>query len=289
MSVSPSPPARRARWLPRLGAVGWFAVAVLVFWLLVALFGPLLAPYQESDIINDVSFAGPGEFGLALGTDYLGRDVLSRIIYGARMTLGLALLACLIAFCSGVLLGFTAAAAGGLVDDVLSRINDAFLAFPSIMLALICISALGTSHTILVLTVGFIEATRVFRVARALGLNIFVMDFVEVARALGEGTWWIIRNEILPNSVVPLSTDFGLRFTYAILLVSAIGFLGLGVQPPHADWGMMVRENLTGIHFGATATLLPALAIFSVTLATNFLVDWNLARFQRDISDEMIK
>ena len=212
-----------------------------------------------------------------------------RLIYGARMTIGLAITACLLAFGVGTVAGFTAGLVGGRTDDVLSRINDAFLAFPSIMLALIVISALGTSLTILVLAVGFIEATRNFRVARALAMDISVMDFVEVSWARGESTLWILRHEVLPNSFIPLSTDFGLRFTYSILLISAISFLGLGVQPPFADWGGMIRENMAGVHFYATGTLLPALAIFSMTLAINFLVDWNLSRSNKDISDEMIK
>ena len=273
---------------PRLGVMGWIAIGVLAFWFVVALVGPATVPFKESDIVTQTSFGSPGEEGL-LGSDYLGRDVASRVVYGARMTLGLALTACVLAFTGGVTLGFMAATLGGRVDEALSRINDAFLAFPSIMLALICISALGTSLTILVLTVSFIEATRVFRIARALCMNVFVQDFVEVSRARGEGIWWIMANDILPNALIALSTDFGLRFTYAILLVSSISFLGLGVQPPHADWGMMVRENLGGVHFGATAALIPALAIFSVTLSINFLVDWNLSRSDIDIPDELIK
>ena len=273
----------------RLGFVGWLCITVLTLWALIALFAPWIAPYAESDMIAKSVFLGAGDQNLWLGSDYLGRDVLSRLIYGARMTIGLAFTACLLAFSIGTTLGFTAGIIGGRTDDVLSRINDAFLAFPSIMLALIVISALGTSLTILVFAVGFIEATRNFRVARALGMDISVMDFVEVSRARGENTWWILRNEILPNSFIPLSTDFGLRFTYAILLVSTISFLGLGVQPPHADWGGMVRENMAGVHFYANATLLPALCIFSITLAINFLIDWNLSRSNKDISDEMIK
>ena len=273
---------------PRLGVIGWIAIGVLAFWFVVALVGPATVPFKESDIVTQTSFGSPGEEGL-LGSDYLGRDVASRVVYGARMTLGLALTACVLAFTCGVTLGFMAATLGGRVDEALSRTNDAFLAFPSIMLALICISALGTSLTILVLTVSFIEATRVFRIARALCMNVFVQDFVEVSRARGEGIWWIMANDILPNALIALSTDFGLRFTYAILLVSSISFLGLGVQPPHADWGMMVRENLGGVHFGATAALIPALSIFSVTLSINFLVDWNLSRSDIDIPDELIK
>ena len=273
---------------PRLGVAGGIAIGVLVFWFVVALVGPATVPYEESAIVTQTSFGSPGEEGL-LGSDYLGRDVATRVVYGARMTLGLALTACVLAFTSGVTLGFMAATLGGRVDEAMSRTNDAFLAFPSIMLALICISALGTSLAILVLTVSFIEATRVFRIARALCMNVFVQDFVEVSRARGEGIWWIMANDILPNALIALSTDFGLRFTYAILLVSSISFLGLGVQPPHADWGMMVRENLGGVHFGATAALIPALSIFSVTLSINFLVDWNLSRSDADIPDELIR
>ena len=273
----------------RLGFIGWLCIVVLALWTLIALLAPWLAPHPESKMVAKSVFLTAGTDGLWLGSDYMARDVASRIIYGARMTIGLAFTACVLAFAVGTTLGFTAGLLGGRTDDVLSRINDAFLAFPSIMLALIVISALGTSLSILVLTVGFIEATRNFRVARALGMDISVMDFVEVSRARGESTWWILRHEILPNSFIPLSTDFGLRFTYSILLLSTISFLGLGVQPPHADWGGMVRENMAGVHFYANATLLPALCIFSITLAINFLIDWNLSRSNKDISDEMIK
>lgn len=275
------------RRFPSLRRGAWLAVLILVFWGIVGVLAPVIAPHAESEILTNTSFAPPGQVTF-LGTDYLGRDVLSRLIYGTRMTLGLAFLACCIAFFTGTILGFFAAMSGW-VDNVLSRINDALLAFPSIMLALICISVSGPSQTVLVATVGLIEATRVFRIARAVGMNVNVMDFVEVARARGESYWWIIWNEILPNSLVPLSTDFGLRFTYSILLVSSISFLGLGVQPPHAEWGTMVRENLSGLYVYATAVVIPALAIFSVTFAVNALVDWNLSRMRRDISDEMIK
>jgi peptide/nickel transport system permease protein len=270
------------------GVLEYLAMTVLLFWLFVAIFSPVLAPHLYSDIVSTKSFGGIGQEGL-LGTDFLGRDVLSRMIYGCAMTLGLAFSASLLAFGFGVSLGFLAAVLGGWVDDLMSRINDVFLAFPSILLALICISALGTSVMILISTVAFIEATRVFRISRAIALNVFVMDFVEVSRARGESTWWIMKYEILPNSIVPLLTDFGMRFTFAILLISAISFLGLGVQPPMADWGMMTRENLQGVHFGAPALLIPAFSIFTVTLSINLLVDWNLQRSHKKIPNEMLR
>ena len=279
---------RRRLASDRLGFVGWSCIAVLAFWAIVAVCAPVLAPHAENALITETVFAPMGSESLWLGSDYLGRDVLTRLLYGARMTIGLALIACIITFAVGTTLGFTAGLLGGRLDGVLSRTNDAFIAFPSIMLVLIVISALGPSLTVLVLTVGLIEASRNFRVARALAMDISVMDFVEVSRVRGESTWWILTFEILPNSLAPLSTDIGLRFTYSILLVSALSFLGLGVQPPHADLGGMVRENMVGVHFFASSLLLPALSIFSITLAINFLIDWNLARSNKDISDEMV-
>jgi len=280
-----------------LGFLGWLSVIILLFWTVIAIGAPWLAPYEESTILTDQSFAPEAEGArMVFGSDYLGRDVLSRLMYGARMTLGLALAATVLAFLLGVTLGFVAGIRGGRTDDIMSRINDAFVSFPSIMLALVLVSAFGSTLWLLVLTIGFIEATRVYRIARALAQNIMVMDFVEVSRARGESIWWILKNDVLPNAFVPLSTDFGLRFTYSILLLSSLSFLGLGVQPPFADWGSMVKENMASLNYVlfygiqvALAPLLPAFCIFSVTLANNLLVDWNQSRSQQDISPELIR
>ena len=276
------------RKLPSFGIYGVVCIAVLIFWLFVSIFGTTVSPHTESEIVSNTSFAPVGVDG-TLGTDYFGRDLLSRIFYGARMTLGLALIATVVAFFLGVGLGFVAGIAGGRVDSAISRVVDAFISFPTIMLALLMVSIVGTSLPALVATIGFIESTRVFRISRALAINTMTMDFVEVSRARGESIWWILWHEVLPNAFIPLSTDFGLRFTFSILLLSSLSFLGLGVQPPYADWGSMVKENMTGIHVGSMAVLLPALSIFTVTLSVNFLVDWNLSRSQRDISDEIVK
>ena len=259
----------------RLTLTAWIGIAILGFWLAVAAFGPVLAPYGESEILSARSFAPAGEVGL-LGSDYVGRDVFSRVLYGARMTMGLALITTLISFSVGIALGFTAAVSGGVADNVLSRINDAIMAFPAIILALMVITALGTSLVIVVVTVALIDATRVFRIARALAMDISVMDFVDVARARGERVWWITRREILPNTLGPLAAEFGIRFTYAILFISALSFLGLGVQPPAADWGVMVKENLQGLLFGSAAALLPAASVASLTVGINLIVDWFL-------------
>jgi len=245
----------------------------------------LFAPHGEGELLTNDSFAPPSAAEL-LGGDYLGRDMLSRLLYGARRTLGLAALITMLAFGVGVLLGFLSAIAGGWIEGLISRVNDVLLAFPSLILALIVIAALGTSLSVLVLTVALIEATRVFRVARALGMDIVAMDYIEAARARGEGFWWIMWREILPNAMSPLAAEFGVRFTYSILFVSALSFLGLGVQPPEADWGVMVKENLQGLLFGSMAPLIPAAAIASVTIAINLLVDWQLRQTSRDVSYE---
>ena len=278
---------KRKRYLPSFGIYGLLCIGILIFWMVIVLFGPWIAPHTEAEIISGTSYAPIGVEG-PLGTDYLGRDLMSRVIYGARMTLGLALLATVLAFLMGVVSGFVAGIAGGWVDSAISRIVDAFISFPTIMLALLIVSIFGTSLTALVFAIGFIEATRVFRISRALAVNTMAQDFVEVSRARGESVWWILWHDVLPNAFIPLSTDFGLRFTFSILLLSSLSFLGLGVQPPYADWGSMVKENMTGIYVGSMALLLPAICIFSVTLAVNFLVDWNLSRSQRDISSELV-
>jgi len=265
----------------------WTGALMLAFWVGVALLGPFFAPHGEGQLLTNDSFAAPG-VGDLLGGDYLGRDVLSRLIFGARRTLGLAALITLLAFTTGVVLGFFAAIAGSWIDGLLSRIDDVLLAFPSLILALIVIAALGTSIPVLIVTVALIEATRIFRVARSLGMDIVAMDYIEAARARGEGSWWIMWREILPNAMSPLAAEFGVRFTYSILFVSALSFLGLGVQPPNADWGVMVRENLQGLLFGSTAPLIPAAAIASVTVAINLLVDWQLRQTNRDDSYEPV-
>ncbi len=248
--------------------------------------GPYVAPYHEADILDESLFIVPGSDNpypdtdfqppskvAFLGTDYLSRDTLSRILWGARTTIGISFAATFLAYLVGVTLGIAAAVGGGTLDTILSRVNDAFLSMPTIMLALVVIAAIGSTIPILIVLVGLIYATLVFRIARALGLDVMVSDFVDAARVRGEGLWWIIVHEILPNVAMPLATDFGLRFVYVILFISSLSFLGLGVQPPQSDWGSMVRENLAGLPYGSIAPLVPALAIATLTIAINLIVD----------------
>lgn len=249
------------------------ATLVLLLCVAGALFAPFFAPYDEAAILTNESFAYPND-ELFLGGDFLGRDVLSRMLYGSRVTLGVALAIAAVAFIIGSILGFLAAVLRGWPDTVMSRSVDALISFPAIMIALIVITGLGSSLPVLIITVGLIDATRVYRIARALGMDIVVQDYIEAARVRGEGLAWIAWHEILPNALAPLAAEFGIRLTYAILFVSALSFLGLGVQPPRADLGLMVRENMQGLLYGTYTPIYPALMIAAVTLSVNLLVDW---------------
>lgn len=260
-------------------------LAVIGLAAFIAIFAPLIAPYDEGTILTNESFASPGN-GMLLGSDYLGRDIASRLGFGIRTTLSVALAISVIAFLIGSALGFFAAIMGGWTDTVVSRTVDALISFPAIMIALIVVSSLGSTFLVLIVTVAIIDSTRVFRVARALGMDIVVQDYIEAARVRGEGTGWIIWHELLPNAMGPLAAEFGIRFTYAILFVSALSFLGLGVQPPHSDLGLMVKENMQGLLYGSFSPLYPALAIAMVTVSTNILVDWYLKSTDASLPEE---
>ena len=278
----PDAPPKRKIKLSWAGKVG---VVVLIFWVIIVVIGPMISPYYEGDILDEELFVVPGgdeypdtDFQppskiVYLGTDYLGRDTLSRILYGARTTIGISFIATLWAYAIGVTLGIAAAVGSKLLDMTLSRLNDAVLAIPSLMLALVMIAALGSTIPLLILLTGIIYAASVFRIARSLGQEVMVSDFVEAARVRGEGLWWIITREILPNIAMPLATDFGLRFVWIILFISALSFLGLGVQPPMSDWGSMVKENLPGLIYGSIAPIVPSLAIATLTISVNMIVD----------------
>jgi peptide/nickel transport system permease protein len=260
--------------------------AVLCFYIMVTLVAPWIVPYGEGQILSDESFA-PADSVFLLGGDFLGRDLLTRLIYGMRGTLGVAFAIALLAFFGGCSLGFLAAIIGGVFDTIVSRIVDALIAFPSIMLALILIAALGPSIPVLIVTVAFIDSTRVFRVARALAMNIVVEDYIDAARLRGERFSWIMWREILPNALPPLAAEFGIRFTYAILFISALSFLGLGVQPPQSDLGVMIRENMQGMLYGSFAPVYPALGIASITITINLLVDWYLQQIGAILPEEL--
>lgn len=253
----------------------WIGAMIVIAALAAILFAPWIAPYGETALVGGVW--DPPSAAHWLGTDNLGRDMLSRIIYGGRNSVTIALGTTFLTMAIGITLGFAAATAGKIVDDVLSRIVDVLLAVPILIFALMVFAVLGTSIPIMILTIATLESTRVFRLARAVAMNIVVLDYVQVARLRGEGLAWIILREILPNAIPPLVAEFGLRFCFTFLFIASLSFLGLGIQPPAADWGSMVHDNAQAIGFGFYAPLYPAAAIALVTIGVNLIVDWLLS------------
>jgi peptide/nickel transport system permease protein len=262
------------RGLSKAPPTAWFGLVVILLYVMIATTAPIVAPFTETEIVGG-AYEPWGEQFL-LGTDNLGRDWLTRLIYGARNTIGIAFVTTCLAFLIGAFGGFLAAAMGGWTDQIIGRVVDVLMAIPSLIFALLILTILGTSIPVLIGVIALLDSTRVFRLARAVGMNVVVMDFVEVARLRGEGMWWVISKEVLPNAMPPLVAEFGLRFCFVFLFLSALSFLGLGIQPPTADWGSMVRDNATLITFGDITPLLPAAAIALLTVGVNFVVDWFL-------------
>ena len=277
---------KRTRWarirldLAKSPMTAKFGLLVILIYVVVALFAPFIAPYGEAEVFP-IPYA-PWSSEFVFGTDQIGRDIFSRLIYGARNTVGIAVATTALAFIIGGVLGLAAAIARGWLDQLLSRTVDVLMAIPSLIFALVLLSIFGSTVTNLIIIIAVLDSTRVFRLTRAVSINVVVMDYVEAARLRGEGLIWIMRREILPNIMPPLIAEFGLRFCFVFLTIAALSFLGVGIQPPTADWGSMVRENASLIQFAqydlkaGLTPLLPAAAIALLTVAVNFVVDWFL-------------
>jgi peptide/nickel transport system permease protein len=268
-------PTRAVLLLRRTTPSAWFGLAIISIYLLVAIFAPLIAPYGETEVVSAVPY-GPWSDQSIFGTDQLGRDVLSRLIYAARNTIAISLAVTVLTFVIGTTLGILAAVLGGIIDMVISRIVDAIMALPQLVVILVMLSVVGSSIFNLIIVIGIADATNVFRLSRSVSMNVVVMDYVEDARVRGESIAWIIFREVLPNILPTLIAEFGMRFCFVVLTISALSFLGLGIQPPTADWGSMVRENATLITYGDITPLLPAAAIAMLAIGVNFVVDWFL-------------
>jgi peptide/nickel transport system permease protein len=254
----------------RLGRtrIGLGIVAVVV---VVALAGPLVAPHSPTEFVGVPNSAPSSD--ATFGTDALGRDVLSRFLHGGATVLWLAAASTLLGIVVGVVVGLVAAYARNWLDDVLMRGNDVLLAFPQIIFVLLAVSAIGPKLWLIVLTVGMTHAPRVARVIRGAALEVVERDFVKSAEAVGERRWRIVFAEVLPNVTSPLLVELGLRMTYSIGLVAGISFLGFGLQPPDADWGLMINENRLSITVQPWAVLLPVVAIGMLTVGTNLVTD----------------
>jgi peptide/nickel transport system permease protein len=259
--------------MPLSAAIGLFFTAL---YFLAAIFADLIAPYGMAEIVGGVWDPISAEHWL--GTDNIGRDLLSRMIYGGQTTIFIATMGTLLSFSVGSVLGFTAAVAGGWLDQVLSRFVDLMMAIPSLIFALVVLSVMPVTVPVLILVMGILDSTRVFRLSRAVAVDITVMDYVEAARLRGEGRGWVIFSEVLPNALSPLVAEMGLRFIFMVLFISTLSFLGLGVQPPLADWGGIVKENKEGIVYGIPAALIPAFAIATLAISVNLVADWVLNR-----------
>lgn len=251
-----------------------FGIAVIILYMLIAMLAPYLAPYGEAEIVG-TQFE-PWSARFRLGTDNLGRDMFTRLVFGARNTIGIALVTTTLAFSFGVSAGLAAATFGGWTDQILSRLVDVLMSIPQLIFALLLLSIFGTSIPTLIIVIAVLDSTPVFRLTRAVAINVAVSDYVEVARLRGERPIWIMTREILPNISPTLIAEFGLRFCFVFLLISGLSFLGIGIQPPTADWGSMVRETATLIVFGDITPLLPAGAIALLAVGVNLVVDWFL-------------
>ena len=257
-----------------------FGIFIIIVFVGLAIFAPLIAPYGEAEVFPEPY--APWSANHIFGTDQIGRDIFSRLIFGARNTVGVAFATTILALLIGGALGLAAAINRSYLDLFLSRTVDVLMAIPQLIFALVLLSIFGSTIINLIIIIAVLDSTRVFRLTRAVSLNVVVMDYVEVAKLRGENISWVMRKEILPNILPPLIAEFGLRFCFVFLSIAALSFLGVGIQPPTADWGSMVRENASLIQFAqydlkaAMTPLLPAAAIALLTVAVNFVVDWFL-------------
>ncbi len=266
--------SRRRMRLPGTAVIGLGIVGAYVT---CALFAPWIAPYGEYQIVSDVPF-GPWSEQHLLGTDQLGRDFLSRLIYGARNSMGIAFVTTMIAFLLGGFAGIMAATLRGWFDQVICRLVDSVMSIPDLVFTLMLLAIFGASVWNLVLIIAVLDSNRVFRISRAAALNVSTLEYVEAAAVRGEGVVWKVRHEILPNILPILISEFGMRFCFVFLTIAALSFLGVGLQPPTAEWGSMVRDNAPLINAGDVTPLIPAAAIALLTIGVNFVADWLLSR-----------
>lgn len=263
------------RMLRHAPPTAWFGMIVVVGYLFAAILAPYIAPYGEYEVVSNTPYE-PWSTQFLLGTDQLGRDLFSRLIYGARNSIGIALVTTLLAFLIGGTIGIVAATLRGVIDQVLGRLVDSVMSIPELIFTLMLLAIFGSSVLNLILIIAVLDATRIFRLARAAALNVTTLEFVEAARARGEGLGWIVFHEILPNIMPVLISEFGMRFCFVFLSIAALSFLGVGLPPPMAEWGSMVRDNAALISYGDTTPLIPAAAIGLLTIGVNFVADWLL-------------
>jgi len=250
-------------------------IVVLFLWIFAALLGPLMLSYNYTEMDIDHQMTAPGMYGHLLGTDNLGRDVFARIIYGSRSILTVALMTSFFSSIAGILIGFTAGYFGGLIDTAFLRIMDILMAIPPLVLSMVVLGILGDSTILsltLIVSIAYTPATA--RVARGALLSCKGNEYVDAARIRGESHFVIMFVEILPNTIGPIIVEITARFAYSIMMIASLGFLGVGLQPPTPDWGMMVIENKSIIRVATWTVLYPALAIASLVVSVSLFSDF---------------
>jgi peptide/nickel transport system permease protein len=254
-----------------ISTTAWVGLAMLIVVLALGIFGRYLASYPPDEIFGAPFSAPSGDH--KLGLDFAGRDVLSRFLFGGQTAIVVALAGTVMGFVLGSVLGLVSAYRRGWVDEVIGRSTDLALAFPALILSLLLLAAFGTSLALVVFAITITTAPGVARIARAATLEVVDLPYVESARARGERATYVLAVEILPGVRSPLLVDFGLRLTTAILLVAALSFVGLGLQPPAADWGLMIGENRIGLNVQPWPVIVPAAAIAALTIGVNLIID----------------
>ncbi|MDA3956738.1 ABC transporter permease [Oceanispirochaeta sp.] len=248
---------------------------ILFFWVITALIGPKLISYSYTEMDMESQLTAPGQNGHLLGTDTLGRDILSRIVAGSRSILTVALMTSLFSSIAGILIGFSAGYFGGKIDTIFLRIMDIVMAIPPLVLSMVVLGILGDSSILsltLIVSIAYTPATA--RVARGALLTCRGNEYVDAARIRGESDFYIMFVEILPNTIGPIIVEITARFAYSIMMIASLGFLGVGLQPPTPDWGMMVIENKSVIRMAPWAVLYPTLSIASLVIAISMFSDF---------------
>jgi peptide/nickel transport system permease protein len=259
--------------MPRLTqtASGKIGVGMLVFVLAVAFLGPLASPHG---IAEPIGAPGTGPYGRApLGTDFLGRDVLSRVLHGGQSVILIGTGATLLAYACGITIGLIAGYARSLLDPLLMRGVDVLLSFPALLVLLLLVAGLGSHIWVLVIGVALVQLPPIARIIRTATLEVSTRGYIEAAQARGERTAAILRREILPNVTPVVLADLGIRFGFSIILVASVNYLGLGLAPPAADWGLMIAENQQYISLNVWSVLAPAIMIALLTVSVNLIAD----------------
>jgi peptide/nickel transport system permease protein len=271
------------RWLSIVvgGLPGRIGLALVIVALTVAVAGPFVAPFRYTALVGPI-LQGPSAKHM-LGTDQLGRDVFSRVLYGGRSVLLLPVCAVTLAFAIGGVLGLLAGYRGGRTDQVVTRVADLLMSVPPLLLVMILIIPLGTSDTVLIATTGIWFAPRIARIVRAATASVCAKDYVLAARVRGESTVSILWHEVIPNITGTLLAELALRLNYAIIFITTLNFLGLGVQPPSSDWGLMVSEGRAFLGHRPFISIIPALMIGTVAIGVNLLSDQIAAHLARNV------